>query len=325
MELLKGTAPTVEFVHPTPDTTSVSAVYSLDGAGDVNVAVSTEDGISTLRLPYLTDALNIRVTWSFTIPGSGTFSEVENYEVIRPYLSIPEVKKILGEGFSDEEAKEVEAAVRHVINAHTGQSFGLSKKALTVEGHGESALRLPERLVSIEAVNTLSSVLDVSYFIIISDGWYIKKGWADATAYMNSGSRYWGDAADDDHIYHDPNDGDNPPADTTGMVGPLATRPGGVIVAPSALGRATSWRDDYPFTIKGVWGYERVPEAVKEAAKLLVNDYACSEALYRDRYLESIKAADWRLQFSSRAWEYTGNARADLLLSEFVLLDWAVI
>ncbi len=84
-------------------------------------------------------------------------------------------------------------------------------------------------------------------------------------------------------------------------------------------------KNDYPFEITGDWGYKSVPAPVKEAARLLVNDYACSEQLYRDRYLESIKAADWRLQFSSRAWEYTGNVRADQLLSEYVILDWAVI
>ena len=67
-------------------------------------------------------------------------------------------------------------------------------------------------------------------------------------------------------------------------------------------------------------------DQVKEAAKLLVNDYACAEQTYRDRYLTSMTAADWRIQFHSGAFLKTGNVRADQLLRDFVLKGgWAVI
>lgn len=333
MELLRGTAPKVRFYGPAPDTEIDTVTYSVNGVAPVQgtfAAVAGEAETWEVQLPYLESGANdVEVVWHFTITSvpDNSFEEAFSYEVVTPLLSKQELQRIIdNEDATEADLWEVEAAVRHVIQAHTGQKFGFDRgKALTVEGHGETALRLPERLVSITGVNTLTSSLDRSAFIIVSDGWYLKKAWANATPLTQATeSQFWGDFMNnsvfDNNIYSDP-DGDGEPP----IVGPLASRPGGITVAPGASGRATAWKQDYPFEITGDWGYKTVPANVKEAARLLVNDYACSEAAYRDRYLESIKAADWRLQFSSRAWESTGNARADQLLDEYVLLDWAVI
>lgn len=342
MELLRGTAPKVKFYGPTPDTEIDVATYSVNGGSPVSgtvTPVSAEADAYELQLPYLgSDTNDVEVVWHFGITSvpDDSFKETYSYEVVTPLLSKQEILRIFDdEGVSDEEVWEVEAAVRHVIQAHTGQKFGYDRgKTLTVEGHGEHVLRLPERLVAITGVNTMTSSLDVSAFITVSDGWYLKKAWAQATPLDTpTNSQYWGDITDgvfNNNIYDDSDDGYNPGYNGAGQLvdptlTPVSARPGGVTVAPGSAGRSTPWKNDYPFEITGDWGYKTVPAAVKEAAKLLVNDYACSESAYRDRYLESIKAADWRLQFSSRAWEATGNARADYLLSEYVILDWAVI
>ena len=59
--------------------------------------------------------------------------------------------------------------------------------------------------------------------------------------------------------------------------------------------------------------------------KLLVNDYACGEQMYRDRFLQSYKNADWRLQYYSAAYYDTGNARANLLLAPWVVSGISVV
>jgi hypothetical protein len=253
----------------------------------------------------------LEVIWDLSID-SFEFEKIDYLEVVTPYLSLSEVKKIYTDA-TDEQAAEVEASVRHIIEAHTGQTFGFSKdETVSVEGHGESALRLPKRLVELKGVSTLTAILNPLAAAITSDGWYLKKGWSYEVTPVVSDSLYW--TGDD----YDTNAAPGEPGYEKPSHGPIT-------VAPGAGGRGTPWRDDYPFEITGDWGYKTVPAPVKEAAKLLVNDYACSEAMYRDRYLDSIKAADWRLEFSSRAWESTGNVRADQLLSEYVILDWAVI
>lgn len=314
MEIYRGTVATVEFPWPTTNTSVTSATYSIDG-GVTQSTLSLTNGTqkSTATLPYFDSEADVQVTWNFSIPGSGSFSHVDYYNVVTPYLTIAGVKKIYPEA-TDDEAVELEAAVRHIINAHCGQSFGYAVKTLTVEGHGESALRLPQRLIELISLSTLTGVLNVHRSIVVSDGWFLKKGWTDNVSVLTTTDEYFTAADIDVDINTLP-----------GEAGYEKPDHGYVIVPPSVAGLSTPWRDDYPFTITGKWGYLSVPQPVVEAAKLLVNDYACSEIAYRDRYLEVVKAADWQLEFNTRAWDSTGNVRADQLLDEYVLLDWAVI
>jgi hypothetical protein len=80
------------------------------------------------------------------------------------------------------------------------------------------------------------------------------------------------------------------------------------------------------YNISGQWGWNSVPAAVQEAAALLAHDYACADVLYRDRYLTSMTAADWRIQFNAGAFSDTGNVRANQLLEEYVIKNnWVAI
>lgn len=71
------------------------------------------------------------------------------------------------------------------------------------------------------------------------------------------------------------------------------------------------------YSVAGVWGWEAVPEKVKFAAKKLLNDYACSESLWRNRYVKDISTMEWKLSFMGAAFYGTGNVIADQVLSEF--------
>lgn len=151
-------------------------------------------------------------------------------------------------------------------------------------------MSLPSKLISLTDVN---GDLGSTHYDVVGDGWYLM-------------FFPWG----------------VPPvkADYYG----LHMHTGGVIHNPNHVKMGQF--EKRIFDINGVWGYEEVPQRVKEAAKLLVNDYACGDAAYRDRYLTSMTAADWRIQFHSGAFAKTGNVRADQLLSDFVLQrGWAVI
>lgn len=252
---------------------------------------------------------DIEVIWTFEIDGAPV-EKTDHYSIVTPYLTISEVKKIWPEA-TDEQAADVESAVRNIINAHTGQSFGFGTKTIVVEGNGETALRLPERAVEITGFSTLTDNLDPRAVIITSDGWYLKKAWANSLSQIESDSFYWNGW----DVVNDAAPGE--PGYEKGYHGH--------VISPPGSAHPTKWRNDYPFKITGKFGYKVIPAPVKEAAKLLINDYACSEALYRDRYIDAIKAADWRIEFNSRAWDSTGNVRADQLLSEYVLADWGVI
>lgn len=296
-ELLAGYIGTVEFVVP-EDLTTATFTVSKDGAqiGASATALPT-GGVASVTLPYAAtvEPGSVDVTLRFNYQ-STLYEPVKTVEVVSPYVQIHEIKALL-DITDTEEAVAIELAARHVINSYTGQRFDKSHKTLTVEGHGETALRLPERLVELDGVSTLTGKLDPNSIIVVSDGWYIKKRWADVIEELETDDEYFGED----------------------------TRPGGVTYAPTGHHRVSEWRDDYPFKITGTWGYNSVPVPVVEAARLLAEDYSCLESSYRDKFLKNIRAADWRLEFSSRSWESTGNARADMLLSDYIILDWAVV
>lgn len=292
MEILRGTVSEVKFYLPTSNTTVTSATYHLnDDTTEVSLATPVVlNGVATAKLPYLQSEGRLTLTWNINIPGSGTFAEKDYFDIVTPILPLKEVLEIV-EGATDKEAQAVESAVRHIINAHTGQKFGKFIGTHSVRGGNGLALQLPARLIELNTVNGTDAA---GYFTLEGDGYVLRHF-------------PWG----------------VPPikADYYG----LHEHKGGVIHNPNNV-RLGEFYQSMTYDINGTWGWYEVPTQVAEAAKLLVNDYACADSQYRDRYLVSMTAADWRIQFSSGAYAKTGNVRADQLLNDYVLKrGWAVL
>lgn len=275
------------------DPTDFEIIDTVSGVGPVG----SPDGYSVV-IPFnmLQSGKNLEVTWTITYTENSnphTSVKKTTLDVIEPILSKSEIRNIDASVFAtDAEATKIERAVRHVIQAYTGQEFGLFVGTEKIRGSESSALFLPRRLISLEGVN--GGLFPTGYEV-------------DPSGYVLRKAGPWG----------------VPPvkADYFG----LHMHTGGVIHDPNNV-RYHLWRAKNVYEISGRWGYEEVPEAVREAAKLLVNDYACADSQYRDRYLTSMTAADWRIQFHSGAFVRTGNVRADQLLSDYVLTrGWGVI
>lgn len=240
------------------------------------------------------------VEWKFPYVENGTtytYQRENKITVVTPYVAISTLTDLFGAELSNEEIIRAERAVRNVINAHCGQTFGRFTGVKQAVGTGENTLALPARLISFSEITTTTPGLDLyGSFDISGDGWYIKPRTFGAEGYNIK-------AEHSDY--------------------PVGVN--GVIYNPYGR-RAGIFPRDIRYSIDGVWGYEYVPEAVQEAATLLVNDYAGPDSAYRDRYLESLTSPDWRIQFHSGAFQRTGNVRADQLLSDYVLKrGWAVI
>lgn len=289
MELFRGTAPKVKFYLPTSDTTVTGATWALDGVDNGVVSPSAPaDGAVEVQLPYLQYDGELAINWSFSIPGSGTYTDRAYYDVVTPILTKQEVLEIYETPLTDAEYYKVETAVRHIINAHCGQTFGKSIGTWTVRGDGTGSLRLPARLI--EVLNVNGEISD--YYSVVSDGFNLRHyPYAEVNIKADIGTQELG----------------------------------GVIYDPYSIHRER-YAESSTYRIYGIWGYNSVPATVKEAAKLLINDYACADVAYRDRYLTSMTAADWRIQFNSGAFINTGNVRADQLLEPYVLRrGWAVL
>lgn len=295
MEIYSQTVNTVEFETPEA-TTPVTVTASLDDGDPVSLTlVSGTENTNPKRavLPYIPNNGEVKVNWTFTTTtfnGSEPVTITDTYDVVTPILSNKEVKAIHPNA-TDAEIVKIEKAVRHVIQAHTGQVFGKFVGSIVTSGNDSSRLQLPARLISLDTINGDSAL---NQFEIEADGWVLKYyPWGVPPVKAD----YYG--------YHQ--------------------HVGGVIHNPHSV-KLGDFRRAVSYSLAGVWGWEEVPAQVREAAKLLVNDYACADQAYRDRYLTSMTAADWRIQYHSGAFQKTGNVRADQLLSNFVLQrGWAVI
>lgn len=271
-----------------------------------------DDGRYSVSVPfaYTQNEGEYEVHWEFQYSDDGgtyTYLNHTPVSIVRPYIPLTEVASIIEA--SGESAPRIEVAVRNLINSFCGQSFGYGRKTLKVAGRGSSSLRLPEKLHKVYSIQRegfdrrLYDVADVlgnsflgqGLFRVTGDGWYL----ATSGAYVGGGgikADYHGQLTVTGPIY-------DPYKHYTSVFSPASV-----------------------LMIDGEWGWKEVPGPVQEAARLLANDFACQDSIYRDRYVEAITSADWRLQFNSGAYTKTGNARADQLLSNYVLpRGWLVV
>lgn len=300
MEFNVKTVPIAKFYLPTSNSSVSGVTFSLNGSDPTSLAPSAPaSNIVSVTLPYLSEEGEIDLIWTFQVPGSGTFSETERHTVITPLLTVEQIKEIHPNA-TDDEVYSIERATRLIINAFTGQDFGHFTGSRKVRGSGNKALLLPQRVITLTQINSVD--IDPR-FLLSDDGWTLYKFPFGLPPYLDSCS--------DPYSYFAPN----------GEVWQSL----GVIVTPYSNDCAP-WAKNIYYDVNAEWGYYSVPPAVQEAARLLVNDYACGDSQYRDRYLTSMTAADWRIQFQSGAFRDTGNVRADQLLADFVLKGgWALI
>lgn len=280
-----------------PSTGTIDVTIWFQGKEIYTVNTVTEsNGLLFFNLPFFLSQSDkeLQVRWVFNYTEGGQTYEYDNTTtvfVITPILPIDEIKSILDDNATDEEAYAVEKAVRYIIQAHTGQSFGkfIGKKSIT--GSGDSTLRLPSRLIKLNSVN--DNTMWSNTLVIRGGGWYLTNR---AFGLPSLRADYQG--------VHE-----NPYTST----------------APIGMTKH-NFVKHVEYYLDGEWGWNNVPPAVQEAAKLLVNDYACGDSMYRDRFLTSMTAADWRIQFHEGAFANTGNVRANQLLAEFVVRrGWVVL
>lgn len=175
---------------------------------------------------------------------------------------------------------ETERVVRFVIHSYCGQTFGQQKTVYAVEGHGENSLSLPRRLISLDSVKFLQNPIPRPGEMI---GFVMNMPWEIT--------------ADGWVIRQQPQMNNLDP----------------VLDPPARFQR------NMKYNVTGTWGYEGVPTAVEDAAKILVADYLCPDSKYVSRYIKDVKMSDWELEFADGAFKGTGNSIADSLLLDYRL------
>ncbi|ASR77317.1 hypothetical protein FDI36_gp206 [Streptomyces phage NootNoot] len=290
MEIYRDTTSTVTLEHPVTGTLTADVMRG-DAVISADQPVTSSGGIHTTTIDWSLTEYDgtLKVVWKKT-----GFSRSTYVEVVTPIIPLFQLEALL-EDVSQQDRYDAEAVARRIIEVYTGQSFGKFRGTKDVAGNDSSRLALPMPLISFTDMTDSTLSYDPSAFRITGEGWFLGQApgawWTIKQA---------------------------PPEEV------LDEFHSGVIYAPGVI-KKRDFSYTAVYTITGDWGYESVPYPVVQAAKLLISDYACQDASYRDKYLESMKAADWRIQFTQAAYDGTGNLKADQLLEPYKLTNMVVI
>lgn len=267
------------------DATSATVEFYRDGT--LKGAASS----SPATIPYSLTHMDGEFTakWSYVVAGDA-YSRSQSFKVVTPLFTEDELTGFNSQFVSlDSEAVvRLERLVREIIESYTGQSFGYREGTLKVSSSRTgTVLQTNERVISVAGVNI--SGLALPYPVAYRP---IKTGFGiEAAGGGWDGSTY----------------------STVGPItDPYASQKAGFV----------SGRD---YVITGAFGWEAIPTDIKDASLLLAELFSCDEASWRDRYLKSVMAADWRFEFDGRAFSGTGSVTVDNLLSKYVVGTMAII
>lgn len=249
-------------------------------------ATTTEPTGYSVDLPWGLTQIDqdLFVSWELTYVEDGVtrvFKERQQVQIVTPILPLSEVARINNSLDNEVDTYDLERRVRYAIQSYTGQEFGRFKTTYEVRGSGSSQLVLPAPLLEIHGADFPTANVQV----------------------FNGGTLL----SYPDHIWFGIKDA--PPEEVLDQFyytnGPIRVQ------------NNYAFNDGRRFKISGIWGYHDVPGDVKQAARLLAADYACDESLWRDRYMDSVRAGNWRFEVNELSFQGTGNVVVDQILAKY--------
>lgn len=254
--------------------------------GDV-VASSTT---SPAQIPYSITHNNgdFDVVWTYMVDGV-SYSRVDRHTIVSPMFTQSELVAFNGQFVSlDSDAVvTLERMCRQIIESITRQSFSYREGKLTVTApRTGTVLQTKERVISVAGVNAGLAFTYPFAYRPIKTGFGIES----ATAEWSGGVFSTNGAITDPYANH-----------KVGFVAGMS------------------------YVINGAFGWEAIPSDIKDAALLLAELFSCDEASWRDRYIKSVTAADWRFDFDGRAFSGTGSVTVDQLLSKYIVGGMAIV
>lgn len=281
------------------DADTEEILYSIS---NISVYDEDEDGdYGFLLTPAMTNLNRVlQAEWTYLL--NGIFStEIQYYRIETPYSSVSSIQDFLGFGtspqdmnyHSPQEIISAEKLARTIIDGYTMQTFATYFGSQEVVGIGSDACHLVEKMI------TLEKVLENGVLVIdnTADPIYNTFGFpveitptGKAIRILNTG---WDVRYDNQ-------------------------------VDPTILyyGR---FRDNTRYTFTGQIGYKYVPEDIKIASMLLVNDIISNDYNWRNKYLKKVDLSEISFEMAGGAFNGTGNVAVDNILDLYRNLNIVVI
>ena len=265
-----------------------------------SVADENNPGTYVVYIPYQYTNRNrtLRLQWEYNVGGTAVTRSDEVY-VITPYVDFNHVQDL---GFSTDssdpnyksykELVRAEKYARKQIEQYTGQNFYLYDDLYVIYGYGSDVLPLPAKIHELHElyanddllINNIEGISNLNYNVIIAESGY--------------GIRIDRSSIVDNTVYT-----------ANGMI------------PPSIYDYSGVFKSNVPYKIQGRFGWEKVPDEVELAAVELMKDYFAKDTVWRNKYIKNISTFDWDFEYTSEAYSGTGNAYADRLLANYVMVS----
>lgn len=80
--------------------------------------------------------------------------------------------------------------------------------------------------------------------------------------------------------------------------------------------------ENYDYVVYGEFGWPVVPQDIKDATKMLINDIKCNKFSYINRYIKEYETDQFTIKYADLAHKATGNLMVDRILSNYTSPIW---
>lgn len=234
----------------------------------------------------------------------GSIAAIDSMTVYRPYINVEQFAETTGEEF--EEVQMYESLARSIIDSFT-DGFGYHRSIYQSNGNGADYMPAPFRL------NRVVKVIENDFLVYDSEAsepvtertYIVTSDHSAITLYMPAPYGYnrmesnpvvpYIPASDSFTLY---NTNDSPNIIQNMKGSPFFPE---------------GW--DYTFVLETGWA--AIPQEIKHATKLLINDFKCNNLPYANSYINEYKSDQFSIKFEKGAFEKTGNGIVDQILEKY--------
>jgi hypothetical protein len=283
------------------DSTPKLSIYNADndanpitGFFELNAYDETPAGIySFLLTPEITSVNRVlEIKWSYTV-NSVSAIQTDFYAVETPYSTVSETVDFLGFGSIPSEINymdpksliNAEKLARTIIEGYTGVKFYNYYGGQEIYGIGSDTVQLTEKMLDLDQIYEN----EILVYDKTQDPIYNTFGYNTVISPTGYQIRIW---------YPGWPDGWNNQMDPTILY-------------------AGRFRDGYLYRFVGQIGYKYVPEDIKLASMLLVQDIVSNDYNWRNKYLAKVNLSEISFEMAKGAFNGTGNITVDNILDQY--------
>ena len=246
-----------------------------------------------LTIPYSIAKYNRKIQINLQIIDQASFTEDILYaSLVRPYATVADIQAALGITGQESQLEALERRARFIIDSKTGDQFGFTYESIQSYGQGSDVLDLKKRIETFDKVTKDDQVIF--------------------------------DSTEDPEI----NLFYRPVAISESKTRLKVIEEGANLfewAEPTVLANERGFEKNSLYTVRGEYGWDFVPLAIKEATIILVEDMRCGDWNYRNTGLKQVKNDAFDLQYSDNIFLGTGNLAVDSLIAPYKNFSMMVI